>query len=1012
MNPLKLALVLSAVDRITEPVRGATKSVAGFKKEVQETVQAAQRMSDVGRNMEAMGRSSMILGGALTYANEKILKNFSDLEDAQASAKNAYSTVAGLDKGFASINRQVVDAGNKFPGTTAEFMNMAAAMKKMGMATGTIESGAFKGAAALKVMFDLNPAQAGEQFVQMARAMGVAGKDSLSFADTLQRVSYASGLSLAEISDAMQYMGAPLKALHMAGGLDDAKMILATMGVLKQAGLQGSMIGTSISQALEHLALIKPTLQHARGALKGEAAAALDRAGIGRAGLQFFDEQGMSLGVKNLLTQIDRIKSIKSDADRSLIGKELFGVEGARLVEQVDLKAYSEVARKMLQQESIATRLDRITETLGNRWKAAAGTLRNVAAIAGEQTAPALYKVLDKANGLLTSLSGLIERHPMLTKALGLSSLSLGAFFLASGAAFWSMGKLVTGVSEVIITYKKLGAIIGNVQMWAKAARSVRAFTLATWLNVRSLWAQVAASRAGQAVGGWVRGQIAMVKALTTATWGAVSAAWGQVTAFARLAATSVAGWFMPVVRGVQALTASTWSSVTALWAQAVAFAASPVGWVVIGVVALATAGILLWKNWAKVTAFFKGAWAWFESAWSKMPGWVKWMFPIIQIPLLIIQRWSKIQGFLGSLGGWFAKTFPGITGMVKGAFGALSSAVHDLWASIGPLFSSVGRAVRQMASLFWDNLRSLGAAVWKLLSPLVDAFRSLWALVGPILSILGATAKLVFRVLWEALKALGGAIWKVIAPIIGALRAIWKVLQPFVGPVLLAGLKGLAIAAFIPLGIAIGIVVGGLWLLVKVITLVLKFITMLVVGITGVITLVQTWSKTMWKAGGGLIDAFAGGIKAAVNKPVEAIKGVLAKVRRFLPFSPAKEGPLSDIHRLRFIETIAENMKPDAVLEKIRTTAALASKAFRPMAAAALAVPLAIGGAALASSRPGAGGGNGSGLTIQVIQQITFPAGTSPMDRNAFLAMMRECAADAAKALEGELQRNARRFL
>lgn len=43
-------------------------------------------------------------------------------------------------------------------------------------------------------------------------------------------------------------------------------------------------------------------------------------------------------------------------------------------------------------------------------------------------------------------------------------------------------------------------------------------------------------------------------------------------------------------------------------------------------------------------------------------------------------------------------------------------------------------------------------------------------------------------------------------------------------------------------------------------------------------------------------MTTFTEGIKAAINKPVQAVKGALQKIRNMLPFSDAKEGPLSQL--------------------------------------------------------------------------------------------------------------------
>ena len=39
------------------------------------------------------------------------------------------------------------------------------------------------------------------------------------------------------------------------------------------------------------------------------------------------------------------------------------------------------------------------------------------------------------------------------------------------------------------------------------------------------------------------------------------------------------------------------------------------------------------------------------------------------------------------------------------------------------------------------------------------------------------------------------------------------------------------------------------------------------------------------------------------------------------LPFRPAKEGPLRDIHRIRLVETIAESIKPTPLVNAMRHT-------------------------------------------------------------------------------------------
>jgi hypothetical protein len=79
--------------------------------------------------------------------------------------------------------------------------------------------------------------------------------------------------------------------------------------------------------------------------------------------------------------------------------------------------------------------------------------------------------------------------------------------------------------------------------------------------------------------------------------------------------------------------------------------------------------------------------------------------------------------------------------------------------------------------------------------------------------------------------------------------------------------------------------------------------------------------------------------MKSMVTKPVEVMKGLAQRLRNFLPFSPAKEGALRDIHRIRLIETIADSMKPAPMVAAMRTvTAATMLATAAPSFAAATA--------------------------------------------------------------------------
>src|SRR5699024_6514196 len=58
--------------------------------------------------------------------------------------------------------------------------------------------------------------------------------------------------------------------------------------------------------------------------------------------------------------------------------------------------------------------------------------------------------------------------------------------------------------------------------------------------------------------------------------------------------------------------------------------------------------------------------------------------------------------------------------------------------------------------------------------------------------------------------------------------------------------------------------------------------------------------------AGRRIVTSIADGIKGAIGNVTGAIGNIAGAIRNFLPFSPAKEGPLKDLDKLNFGGTIS----------------------------------------------------------------------------------------------------------
>ena len=121
--------------------------------------------------------------------------------------------------------------------------------------------------------------------------------------------------------------------------------------------------------------------------------------------------------------------------------------------------------------------------------------------------------------------------------------------------------------------------------------------------------------------------------------------------------------------------------------------------------------------------------------------------------------------------------------------------------------------------------------------------------------------------------------------------------------------------------------------------------------AIAGVVAAVLTWAPQLFASGVHLVETLAEGIAAGAMAPVHAIEGVMRRVREYLPFSPARVGPLSDLNRVRIVETLAQSIRPGPAIKAIRNVAA----------SIAVAGAMAIPGAAAAG-----------GITIKIDMPIT----------------------------------------
>ena len=194
-----------------------------------------------------------------------------------------------------------------------------------------------------------------------------------------------------------------------------------------------------------------------------------------------------------------------------------------------------------------------------------------------------------------------------------------------------------------------------------------------------------------------------------------------------------------------------------------------------------------------------------------------------------------------------------------------------------------------------------------------VIAFRtfSLTLLTSPIGWIalaIGAAALLIYK-FWKPITAFFKGVWQGLreglAPLMPLFKRIGEAISPILVPIkavidwikkILKPVEDTGGAAE-KMGVRFG-----------------KAIANIIVKITELITKV-------FECGKKIGDMLSNGILSTVNKTRDAIGKHAQIIRDHLPHSPAKSGPLKDLHKVKIIETVASTMKPQPLVSAMNKT-------------------------------------------------------------------------------------------
>jgi TP901 family phage tail tape measure protein len=346
------------------------------------------------------------------------------------------------------------------------------------------------------------------------------------------------------------------------------------------------------------------------------------------------------------------------------------------------------------------------------------------------------------------------------------------------------------------------------------------------------------------------------------------------------------------------------------------AMEANPIGIVIVAVAALAAGIAVLWERSATFRNVVEGAFRAVKNAAMDVWDWIKSNWKLLAAILLAPFAPIILAGYeLYKLVGIVADVFDSIKKIITGGF--------DSW------WASHGKEIEQIWSAAWGIIKAIFQATWgEISNEITTGWHVIMAVIGPGLNLI----ETLFKIAWGAVASGTRATWDLIS---GVVKAAFDVIAGVV-KIGVAGVESvIKIAWDLIVGlfdVSLDLITGHwgkawtdlqntatqIWNAIKGFfsSALSDFAQMFVSAFDAILGGMKSWGsdlvgymrqvpgmilhalgdvgKILWNAGIAIIQGLIGGIKSAIGGIGHIMGSVASAIKSFLPFSPAKQGPLS----------------------------------------------------------------------------------------------------------------------
>ncbi|HDF2344008.1 TPA: phage tail tape measure protein, partial [Morganella morganii] len=398
-----------------------------------------QKTMDVRNKMAGTGAAAMATGGASLYASKKFLAPGYEFETGMSKVQ----ALTRLDKNsdeYKALRGQARELGATTAFTANEVAQGQAFYAMAGFKPEQIQN-AMKGTLSMSLAGDIDLATTADIGSNILTGFKLNSDEMNRVSDTLVATFTRSNTNLNMLGDTMKYV-APV-----ASGLGvDLETAAVAAGKLGDAGIQGSMAGTSLRSILGRLA--EPPKQ---------AADALEKLNI-----KTRDAKGNLRGLPEILAELDKKTKKMGTAQRAGYFKHIAGEEAFSALSVLTEQAGKGELQKMIAEVKAAKgEAQKVADTMTDNLD---GDIKNLVSAwedVGIQIFGGVDSPLRSISKSVTEIIGKVgewtKRNPELTNTLTKIAIALGVVLTIGGAITLMLAAMLGPVAMLKLSMSVLG---------------------------------------------------------------------------------------------------------------------------------------------------------------------------------------------------------------------------------------------------------------------------------------------------------------------------------------------------------------------------------------------------------------------------------------------------------------------------------------------------------------------------------------------------------------------------